>query len=329
MSQPPQPPYSGPPEPSQPGYGQQPYGQPQEYGQPQPPYGQPQYGQPQQPQPQYEQSQPQYEQTQQYEQQPQYGPPQYGQPPQYGPPQYGQQPPPPYGTGDYPGAQPPKKKSRALPIVLIAVGVVLVLCVGGGTAIFLAARNKAKDVTQAIKDAANPTATPLDPATPADPGATTAPAGASKISVVEPKTLGGRPKLTDPRYRTLANELQSLVQDEPNATSTVAALYGQPKKQDIVVVAAAAAPIDDPSSALDEIFGGSSALQLSDVSAAPTGSLGGEAKCGRTTTSGIAMVMCGWADNGSRGFTIFLGSSTSKAKAEFPDLRAQVEKTSA
>src|SRR3954454_18177331 len=74
---------SGPQDPQQGGYGQQPpYGTPQ-YGQPQP--GQPQYGQPQYGQPQYGQ--------------PQYGQPEYGQPPAYGQQygyvqQYGQ---PPYG----------------------------------------------------------------------------------------------------------------------------------------------------------------------------------------------------------------------------------------
>lgn len=300
MSQPPQPPpYPGQPEPHQPGYGQPPpppsYGPPPEYGQ------QPAYGQ---------------------------------QPPAYGP-ESGYAPPQPYGPGDYPppgGAypppgvaypppQPPKRKSRALPIVLIAIGVVLVLCVGGGTAIYLAVRNKTKDVVQAINNAANSTASP----TPAATG-TRAP-GKSKITVVEPSSLGGRPKLDDAAYSVLAKQLEAGLADVPDATATVAALYGTPKKQDIVIVAAAAAPIGDPATALDEVFGGSaSPLQLSDVSTASTGSLGGSAKCGKTEATGAAMVICGWADAGSRGFDIFLGSSVSSAKSEFPKLREQVEK---
>jgi hypothetical protein len=84
---------SGPQDPQQGGYGQQPpYGQPQyggpEQGQPygQPPQGQPQHGQPPQGQPQHGQP---------------YGQPQYGQPP-YGQPPYGQ---PPYGQGQ-PGYNP-------------------------------------------------------------------------------------------------------------------------------------------------------------------------------------------------------------------------------
>ncbi len=39
------------------------------------------------------------------------------------------------------------------------------------------------------------------------------------------------------------------------------------------------------------------------------------------------MVICGWADAGSRGFDVFLGSSSvGAAKSEFPQLRQQVEK---
>jgi hypothetical protein len=85
---------SGPQDPQQGGYGQQPpYGTPQ-YGQPQP--GQPQYGQPQPGQPQY--GEPQYGQ-----QQP--GQPEYGQQPPYGQqPAYGQGAPGPGGYQSYPAA---------------------------------------------------------------------------------------------------------------------------------------------------------------------------------------------------------------------------------
>ena len=102
----PQPPYG---QPQQPSYGQQPYGQPQP-----PPYGQPQYGQPQQTP---------YGQTQQ----PQYGIPQV---PYYAPQQQ----------------QPPKKRRRWLWIVLGVVGVLLLVCVGGGVLLFyLGTHNGATD----------------------------------------------------------------------------------------------------------------------------------------------------------------------------------------
>lgn len=110
-------PYGQPPTSGQP-YGQppasgQPYGQPasgQPYGQP-PASGQP-YGQPQQP---------------------------YGQPPQgpgqpYGQQPYGQQPGYPAQGGGY--GPPPKKGGKGWLFALLGVGLVLILCCGGGFAVF-------------------------------------------------------------------------------------------------------------------------------------------------------------------------------------------------
>ena len=45
-------------------------------------------------------------------------------------------------------------------------------------------------------------------------------------------------------------------------------------------------------------------------------------------TSGINLAVCSWADEGSSGMLIFYYKSVSKAKAEFPALRAQIEKKS-
>jgi len=38
------------------------------------------------------------------------------------------------------------------------------------------------------------------------------------------------------------------------------------------------------------------------------------------------MALCTWADSGSLGMLIFYDKSVAKAKAEFPKLRAQIEK---
>ena len=350
MSQPPQPPYSGQPYPEQPNQGQPyspwsgqpnpdvptsvppqpgypPYGQspqPPQYGQPDPtqPFGQPQYGQPQYGQPQYGQpqsGQPQYGQpdpTQTFGQ-PQYGQPEYGQP-GYGQPEYGQ------GGGFPPAPLPPPKKSKALPIVLISVAVFLVLCVGGGTAIYIAARNTAKDVNTALK--ADPTPTSTTDESTSDP--TKAPS--TGITVVEPKTLGGRPKLTDAQFASLAGELKSSLSDVPGATNTVGTLYGTVEKRNIVVVAAAAAPIADPGRELDSAFSsaGFGGLKITGITTVSPGPLGGEAKCGKATESGLNMAICSWADKGSLGMMIFFFQSITKAKTEFGKLRGQIEKKS-
>ncbi|GAA2621654.1 hypothetical protein [Paractinoplanes durhamensis] len=352
MSQPPQPPYSGQPyngQPSsgqpyqggQPQYGQQPpqppqYGQqppqPPEYGQPeygQPQYGQPPYGQPQypgQPNPDVPTSvppQPTYPPTQSYPAsgQPQYGQPEYGQqPPQYGQPEYGQ---PQFGQPGFPPPTPPKKKSKALPIVLTSIAIVLVLCVGGVAALYMVGKNKVDDINDQLADA---TATPTAGATrTAEPTK-----AASTIKIVEPATLGGRPKLTDAQFADIAKELKDGLGSVPSATNSVGSLYGTVEKQDIVIVAAAEAPIDDPEKELDQTFlgAGIGGLKISNITDAPTGSLGGTAKCGSASTSGVDMAICSWADDGSLGMVIWYFKSVSKAKAEFPKLRAQIEKKS-
>ena len=318
--QPGYPPTSGYPAPDygQPQYGQPQQGQPQQ-GQPQqgqPQYGQPQYGQPQYGQPQYEQ--PQYEQPQ-YEQ-PQYGQPQYGQP-QYGQPDYAQQ-----GLGQpgFPPPTPPKKKSKALPIVLISIAVVLVLCVGGSIAIFMAAKNKVDDLNTAV----NSTATGTPTATESPSGATSSAKPASTVTIVEPKTLGGRPKLTDPQLAGVAKELQGSFAAVPGATTSIGALYGRAAKRNIVIVTAAKAPIDNPADILSQLFDGASqgGLKIDNISPASTGALGGSAKCGSSTNSGINMAICSWADDGSIGMLIWQFKTVAKAKAEFPKLRAEIEK---
>jgi hypothetical protein len=337
MSQPPQPPYSGQPYPGQPSSGQpysgQPYqGQPNYPGQPnpdvptsvppQPGYpptqsypssGQPDYGQ----QPQY--GQPEYGQGSQYGQPAQ--PTQYGQPAQYGQPtQYGQ---PEYGQPGFPPPVPPKK-SKTLPIVLTIVGIVLVLCVGGVVALYMIGKNKADEINNDLANStAGPTATSTKGTEPTTPAA-------QKITIAAPKTLGGRPKLTDEQFAGMADAMQSSLQAYPGATNAVSALYGTVSKQDIVVLAAAEAPIDNPQSTLNQTFSslGIGGLKISNIVSAPTGSLGGAAKCGTSDASGTAMAICSWADDGSFGMLIWYEKSISKAKAEFPKLRAQIEKTS-
>ena len=353
MSQPPQPPYSGQPYNGQPSSGQpysgQPYqgqqypgqqypGQPnpdvpssvppqpgypptQPYptsGQPssgQPSYGQPAYGQPDYGQPSY--GQPAYGQQPGYGQQPPYSASDYGQqPPMYGQPEYGQPgfPPP-----------PPQKKSKALPIVLTSIAIVLVLCVGGVVALYMIGKNKVDDINN---DLAVATTAPTTATTPEE---TTEPTqAASTIKITEPKTLGGRPKLTDEQFAATTKQLKSALSSYPGATNSIGALYGTVSKQDIVVVAAAQAAIDDPQTTLTQAFSslGIGGLKISNITSASTGSLGGAAKCGSSETSGLDMAICAWSDEGSLGMIIWYDKTVAKAKAEFPKLRAQVEKKS-
>jgi hypothetical protein len=343
MSQPPNQPYPGQPNPEQPGSGSPWSGQPAsgqpnssppypgQPGQPSQPYpgqpypGQPYPGQPYQGQPNPDvptsvPPQPGYPPQPAYVQQPSYPQPEYAQPdytqayPQSGPP-----------MGGYP--VPPKNKSRALPITLVSIAVVLVLCLGGGTAIYLVGRNTADNRAEEVQSA-TPSPRLTGNAEPTEDATTEPPA--STITVVEPKTLGGRPKLTDAQFAGAAEELEQGLAAVPDATETVGALYGTPEKQDIVIVAAAAAPIEDPKRELDATFlgAGVGGLKLTGITNADAGALGGVAKCGKGDAGGAPLIMCGWADEGSVGWVIWYFKSMSKAKAEFSKLRAQVEKKS-
>ena len=324
-----QPPYPGQPHPEQPNQGEPYYGQPS-YGRP--PFGQPPYGQPDpvspwsgQPNPDTPSSVPPL---------PGFPPPGYGQQPSYGQaspyePPYGDQPA--YGQptayGEQPGfpPPPPPKRSKAVPIVLVSLAVILVLCVGGGTAIFMAGRNKAKEIVDTAKDAAN---NPTSPAGTPTGKPTQKPH--PKITVTEPKTLGGRPKLTDAQFSTLADELQKGLASVPNATATVGALYGTPAKQDIVIIASAAAPIANPKRELDSTFlgAGIGGLKVTGLKTINAGPLGGVAKCGKADAGGIDLAMCSWADDGSVGWIMSFFKSVNSAKVEFPKLRGQIEKKS-
>ncbi|MEU8813838.1 hypothetical protein [Actinoplanes sp. NPDC048796] len=328
MSQPPypgQPQYPGQPNPGEPSSGQpyQPYpGQPGNAPGSVPPG--PQYppttaypapGQP--PQPDY--TQPQYGPPADYTQ-PQYGQPQYGQP-QYEQPQYGQP--------GYPPPSPPQKpKSKVLPIVLTAIAIVLVLCVGGSVAIYLVANNNKDDNTSSTGTDVTPTVTST--AEPTDPAPrTTEPTRppAPTIKIVEPAKLGGRPKLTNQQFAPQTERLESSLKTMPGVTKAIGALYGTVGDEDIVVLAAAAVPIANPKTELDSTFYGAGVggLKIDNIVTAPTGTLGGYAKCGSGKTAGTTFTLCAWADEGSFGMIISYFKSITAAKTEFPKLRAQVE----
>jgi hypothetical protein len=320
-----------------------PYDQSTYQGQPeqvqQPPY-QPVYGQ----QPQYGQAGYGQQPATDYRQDP------HGQAPSTGPTGHGP------ATPEQPGFwQPPyvepnysqyhafthssKERSRALPLVLAAVALVLVLAVGVSIAIYLTSQND-DQLNDALTGA---TATPTAPAaTKAKPSAkaaaphktaasakatTAAPSGV--IRIIEPKTLGGRPKLTDPQFAGLADKLKDTLTAAPGTTSAVGAIYGSVRKKNIVMMIAATGPSGDPEVELDagfRSFSAGSGITFRNTISAPTGKLGGKARCANTETSGVDMAVCLWVDDGSLGMFIWYFKTATKAKAEFSTLRAQVEK---
>ncbi|MET8149920.1 DUF3824 domain-containing protein [Actinoplanes sp. NPDC049668] len=245
--------------------------------------------------------------------------------PSYPPPGQGSYPPPP-GQGSYPppgqgsyppppdqGAYPPpgggapvygtpvapaKKKSSALKIVLISIGVVLLLCIGGSVAIFFATKDKITEVVDA-----------------------------SKITVVEPETLGGRAKTTDPSLQSSVEGLDGQMAKIPGATGSVGAVYGDPTEQDLVMIVAASSLNGSAQSRFDEFTSGLGlgGINVSTMTDTDPGPLGGIAKCGDSDTAGVPMAVCVWSDNGSVGMITMMFKKKADLEKEFVAMRGEIE----
>ena len=111
--------------------------------------------------------------------------------------------------------------------MLIVLAVVLVLCVGGAAITWFAVKDDVGDVVDA-----------------------------SKTRVVAPATLAGRPKLTNPELQSAADQMVSGMKTAAqNETSTVAAFYGDPTKQDLVMITGVSGLLSDPKKELDDAIG--------------------------------------------------------------------------
>ncbi|MGK5739117.1 hypothetical protein [Micromonospora sp. URMC 103] len=227
-------------------------------------------------------------------------PPQPGQPPQPGdypppPPQSGQ----PFGAPD--AGAPAPRKSKAGRIVLIVVAAVLVLCLGGGAAIWFAV----KDEVGAGVDAA-------------------------RTRVEAPATLAGRPKITDPALQSLTDQMVAEMKKTARGeTGTVGAFYGDPAKRDLVVAIAISGLMADPKKELDEAMTGLGAeIGVTATTPVEPGPLGGEARCGEGKAEDAPLAVCAWADAGSVGVIMVYFKTVDEIKADFVTMRGEIEKRS-
>ncbi|RZT77048.1 hypothetical protein EV382_0181 [Micromonospora violae] len=207
----------------------------------------------------------------------------------------------PYGDPGLVGGPPPAKKSNVGKIILIVLAVVLVLCLGGAAITWLVV----KDDVGSVVDA-------------------------SKTRVVAPATLAGRPKLTEPQLQRAADQAASGMKGAARTqTSTVAAFYGDPAKQDLVMITGVSALLADPKKALDDYVQGlDEQLTVSGMTAIDAGPLGGEARCGNGKVETVPLGICVWADRGSLGMVVMYFKTADQAKAEFAAIRGQVEQQS-
>ncbi|XTZ16386.1 hypothetical protein ACQSSU_03005 [Micromonospora echinospora] len=196
------------------------------------------------------------------------------------------------------GFAPPPKKSGVGKVLLIVLAVVLVLCVGGGIAIWATVKDDVGEVVEA-----------------------------TKTRVVAPETLNGRPKVTEPALVAASEQMAAEIKkDVPEATSQVGGFYGDPQKNDLVMIVGVSGVMADPQKEMnDAISAISGQLGTTNMAAVEPGPLGGDAKCGDGSSEGVKLGICVWADRGSLGMVVIYFKTGKEAEAEFGTIRAAVE----
>jgi hypothetical protein len=237
--------------------------------------------------------------------QPDYHQPGYGQPTYVQPVSPATPPPPP------PPPSPVQGTSRTTVIVLLSVAIGLVLLMGGGAAIYLVGKSLSTTSTKQ-GGTASPSPSPKSPK--------------DSISIDEPDTLNGYDKLDADEFDSLTEDLEKEIEGYPGAANAFGAVYGSVAEKRLIAAFAAEVDIDDPQRMLDVVFQTfSGSNQLTGVTQASLGSLGGVAQCGTTRADNTDMALCGWADEGSVGMFLFFDETAVDVKGDFPDMRAEIE----
>ncbi|MEJ3742982.1 hypothetical protein WEI85_06815 [Actinomycetes bacterium KLBMP 9797] len=147
---------------------------------------------------------------------------------------------------------------------------------------------------------------------------------APRRRIIAPDSVAGRVRSYDPRLRNIDEQLiAALKRTVPGLTTVDSQHYGDAKARTLVTFGAAAGPVKDPAATLDEWFDG--AFKLSGVAPTDPGPLGGVAKCGQGTTSGLTVHACGWAHEESLGFVYFYEANPGDVPATFIQIRNEVE----
>jgi hypothetical protein len=208
-------------------------------------------------------------------------------------------PPPAPGPGGPVGV--PPKKSNVGKIVLIVLGVLVLLCVGGGVATYFLVKDEVKEVVEAVN-----------------------------TRVEAPETLAGRPKVTEPELQAAAAEMsEELKRDLPEATGSAAGFYGDLEEQDLLMLVAVSGIIADPAQELnDMVTDMTESFQMAELAKIEPGPLGGEARCGDGEAEGSPVAVCVWVDRGSLGLVVSYFQTSADLQKEFIDIRGAVEKRS-
>jgi len=235
----------------------------------------------------------------------------YDQTYQQQPPQAAYQATPPFQVTQ-PYQAPPPARSKTGLVALVASGGVLVLLVAAITGVAL------------LRDDSEPTGPGATaPTTVAASPSQTGPAAEYPATISLPATVAGMTKIDDADLQATADETATKIKDSTDADSAVAAYYAPDgDKQKIVGIVGATTRISNPATELDSAF--NSALSVTGAKEIDAGPLGGVMKCGNTSSGGVALTVCGWADGGSLALGIFLNRSVTESGELFRTIRGEI-----
>ncbi|MEV6601134.1 hypothetical protein AB0M36_30420 [Actinoplanes sp. NPDC051346] len=226
-------------------------------------------------------------------------------PPAHGQPVYGQ---PVYGQPfPIPVAAPPPRRLNTTLIVVVSVVLTVITCLA--VSVVFSLIREGDDTDDALPEkVTSPTVI------------------AARVSITEPATLGGLPKLRNENTDKVNETMTRALGGFENATNMFSAIYGSADPgKDLVLAAAVQMTVSDPEQEIITAFEKLPPSPVTNLLSADTGTLGGVAKCGTTTLSDIRSALCIWVDEGSLGMITWRQRSAFTVVEKFPELRAEIE----
>jgi hypothetical protein len=137
---------------------------------------------------------------------------------------------------------------------------------------------------------------------------------------------GGLTKSTDADMQSIVDDLKTELNSSLGTDTAVAGYYNTAANGHPVLLAGASTIVFSPSSDIDDAFKGlNSSLPVTDLQSYPAGSLGGAVKCGASTSSGVKLALCVWADHGTVGIGALFARDPADAAPLFVQIREAAE----
>jgi hypothetical protein len=150
----------------------------------------------------------------------------------------------------------------------------------------------------------------------------------TSVRIIEPETLNGRPKVTDPEVQESLAEMEKRVKDAiPGEENVVVAMYGDLQGTNMVRIVAVDRATAEGDLEVNGIFQRlrDRGFTVSKVESTNPGPLGGIAKCAEVNTPSGGQSICAWADEQSVGSVTFFLKKREEAKSEFVGIRSLIE----